>query len=242
MSPNRARPRRALTPAFTLIELLVVVALIALLIGILLPSLAGARDTARIARCLGQMRTLGQLTTFYADDNAEHMPRSMHSAMGNRALPWGYAFFQDVAGVPYTGNDTAWRTVFNGLYRCPMDMRSERWSYGYNVYYELDDDETRGRTWRRIGLIPRPAATVVFAELGDTTTADHAMAHFWSQFHAPPEVDAARHGPTTGAAFADGHAQTLPFGDLFDADAGVDRFNPLTAQTGRTSRTIRNLP
>ncbi len=54
--------------AFTLIELLVVIAIIAILAAMLLPALQSAREKARQARCLSNIRQMGITHHFYAND------------------------------------------------------------------------------------------------------------------------------------------------------------------------------
>jgi prepilin-type N-terminal cleavage/methylation domain-containing protein len=59
---------------FTLIELLVVVAIIALLISILLPSLARAREITKRAVCASNLKGVGQGMKVYSNDNADWFP------------------------------------------------------------------------------------------------------------------------------------------------------------------------
>jgi len=55
--------------AFTLIELIVVMVIISLLVGMLLPALARAKDYARTIQCMSNMRQLGMAVEMYKNDN-----------------------------------------------------------------------------------------------------------------------------------------------------------------------------
>jgi prepilin-type N-terminal cleavage/methylation domain-containing protein/prepilin-type processing-associated H-X9-DG protein len=81
-------------PAFTLIELLVVIAIMAILVAILLPSLASARRGAKATVCQSNLRGIGQGLVLYNNDHDERVIPSynMTGTDGGVGVPldgWG---------------------------------------------------------------------------------------------------------------------------------------------------------
>ena len=93
-------PKQRVRGGFTLIELLVVVAIIALLISILLPSLQRAKAQARQVMCLTSLRSLNEAAMFYMRDNDGWIPRGIQGFFAGDE----YHIFA-TAILPYLGWD-----------------------------------------------------------------------------------------------------------------------------------------
>jgi prepilin-type N-terminal cleavage/methylation domain-containing protein len=123
--------RRHRADGFTLIELLVVISIIALLIGLLLPALAAARDSARAMACGSNQRQIGiALSSYYADSDG-YFPYALIDAA---VLPTDYpdgdwwsnllvrqGYLASVEGVNTSGDPELEVSV----YRCPSGETTE---------------------------------------------------------------------------------------------------------------------
>jgi prepilin-type N-terminal cleavage/methylation domain-containing protein/prepilin-type processing-associated H-X9-DG protein len=164
-------PRRK---GFTLIELLVVIAIIAVLIAILLPALSAAREQANIAKCLSNLRQIGQGMGMYTvDNNGWGIPGFIRKnpTGGRGEETWftiltaknyvkGVPSILDLVGVQpgdATPGDTAWDTPtscpLDSVFRCPSadDYAYSFTDPGTTITSKLD--RRNSFAWRRQSLL-----------------------------------------------------------------------------------------
>lgn len=114
--------------AFSLIELIVVIGIIAILMGLLLPALAGARRSAQVVQCASNMRQLGASMFGYAAEFRGKYPP-------NTAALGMYWYNKSEIGrhisTPLTLSDD---TVAGGIMVCPGDIQGAVRSYAMNVW------------------------------------------------------------------------------------------------------------
>jgi prepilin-type N-terminal cleavage/methylation domain-containing protein len=109
---------------FTLIELLIVIAIIALLIGLTLPGLKGARAAARQTGCLSDMRQMGVALNLYVNDHRDSLP---YPNWGPVAQVKGWLYGPGVDTSKAVAEDRQTGSLWpyledGGVYRCPSHL------------------------------------------------------------------------------------------------------------------------
>ena len=112
---------------FTLIELLVVVAIIAVLISILLPSLNAARCQAKRTKCASNLHSIGQAINLCWTENRGYGPGWDDGSVAQNMLTWYDVLFD----MDYSGHE--------GVGLCPADQRpdgpAETRGFGWNFRF-----------------------------------------------------------------------------------------------------------
>jgi prepilin-type N-terminal cleavage/methylation domain-containing protein/prepilin-type processing-associated H-X9-DG protein len=190
---------------FTLIELLVVISIIALLIGILLPSLAMARRSAESVQCKSNIRSLAIVNIAYSTDNKNYFVPATYDEMANLERWHGNRNSTSEAFDPATGRLASYLDKQGQAKKCPTlrhytdsdpgaggaTYEAGSGGYGYNHQfiggrYDLAGYGNASKLTARVSDVNDPVGTIMFTDAANYNTVDGALVLIENSFAWSP--------------------------------------------------------
>jgi prepilin-type N-terminal cleavage/methylation domain-containing protein/prepilin-type processing-associated H-X9-DG protein len=256
MQPTQRHAAAKAARGFTLIELLVVVAIIAVLAAILFPVFARARENARRASCMSNLKQMGLAFMMYTQDYDETYPLTRFPAPAG--LPaadypggeWGAGWlYWPQLIYPYDKSTQVAFCPSGANYSNPVNGQ-----YGANMNVIKDESATP----LKLAALNAPASTYMIMDSGTwriyaTTTDDVVAPRGWNSYTpgigdllhktcdasstangvridtpACQDFLSGRHLGGVNVAFADGHVKWLTTGKVYSEanSPGYGAWNP----------------